>query len=138
MILTKEMMVHIAVVTAVTGGVFAVIFSSGSTYTSQLEIQVFAKAEFTNEIIFLTYHIHNTGDYDIYNVTVAADCCSHLKELYNEDATPLLNILESKEYLDIIIMPVTGLIPGDEIIIQFAASDTFGNQDVDIMTVILK
>ena len=129
-------MVHIAVVTAVTGGVFAVIFSSGATSLSQLEIQVFAKAEFTNDLIFLAYTIHNTGDYDIYNVTVTADCCSHLKELYKEDATPLLHVLESKEYLDVI--PVTGFLPGDEIILQFAASDTSGNRDVDIMTVILK
>jgi len=136
MLLTKETMVHIAVVTAVTGGVFAVIFSSGATSQSQLEIQVFAKAEFTNDMIFLTYSIHNTGDYPIYNVTVAADCCSHLKELYNEDATSLLHVLESKKYMDVI--PVTNFTAGDEIIIQFAASDTFGNQDVDIMTVILQ
>jgi len=136
MMLTKETMVHIAVVTAVTGGVFAVIFSSGATSLSQLEIEGFAKADLTNDMIFLTYTIHNTGDYPIYNVTVTADCCSYLKEIYNEDATPLLHVLESKKYIDVI--PVTGFTAGDEIIIQFAASDTFGNQDVDIMTVILK
>lgn len=136
MILTKETMVHIAVVTIVTGSVFAVILSSGTTSLSQLEIQVFAKAELTNDIIFLTYSIHNTGDYDIYNVTVTADCCSHLKVLYNADATPLLNVLESKEYMDVV--PVTGFVPGDEIIVQFDAFDTFGNRDVDILTVILK
>jgi len=136
MILTKETMVHIAVVTAVTGGVFAVILSSGATSLNELEIQGFAKAEFVNDIIFLTYAIHNTGDYPIYNVTVTADCCSHLKVLYNADATPLLNILESKEYIDVV--PVTGFVAGDEIIIQFTAYDTFGNQDVDIMTVILQ
>ena len=136
MMLTKETMVHIAVVTAVTGAVFGIILSSGAVNLNELEIQVFAKAELTNDILFLQYVIHNTGDFEIQKVTVTAACCSHVKELYNTDRSiPLLNVLDSKDYLDVI--PVTGFITGDEIILQFDAYGVMGNHDVDILTVIL-
>ena len=136
MMLTKETMVHIAVVTAVTGAVFGIILSSGAVNLNELEIQVFAKAELANDILFLQYVIHNTGDFEIQKVTVTAACCSHVKELYNTDnSIPLLNVLDSKDYLDVI--PVTGFITGDEIILQFDAYGMMGNHDVDILTVIL-
>ncbi len=136
MMLTKETMIHIAVVTAVTGSVFALILNSGATNLDELEIQVFARADLVNDIVFLSYTIHNMGDYTIQNVTVTVDSISHVKLLHNPDSTPLIHILESKEYLDVI--PVTGMTPGDEIIVQFDAYDTLGNYDVDIMTVLLE
>lgn len=136
MLLTKETMIHIAVVTAVTGSVFGIILNSGATNLDELEIQVFARADLTNNIVFLSYAIHNTGDYPIQNVTVTVNSISHVKSLYNLDSTPLIHILESKEYLDVV--PVTGMTPGDEVIVQFDAYDTLGNHDVDIMTVLLE
>lgn len=136
MMLTKETMIHIAVITAVTGSVFGIILNSGATNLDELKIQVFARAEFTNDIVFLSYTIHNMGDYTIQNITVTVDAISHVKLLYNQDSTQLLHILESKEYLDVI--PVTGMTPRDEIILQFDAYDTLGNHDVDIMTVLLE
>lgn len=134
--LTKEMLVHIAVTTAVTGSVFGIILSSGATNLDELGIQVLARAELVNDIVFLSYSIYNMGDYAIQNVTVAISSVSHVKLLYNPDSTPLIHILESKEYLDVI--PVTGMTPGEEVIVQFDAYDTLGNHDVDIMTVLLE
>jgi len=131
--ITKEMMIHIAVTTAVTGVIFAIIFSSGATSLDQLKIDVFARAEYTNDLLFLTYTIHNVGDYNIQNVTVTANCCSFVK-LLNSTSSP--NILESKDYIDVI--PISGLVPGNDIVLQFEARDAFGNNAVDIMTVILE
>ena len=133
--LTKETLVHIGVLTAVTGAVFAVILSSGTANLNELEIQVFGSAKVTDNLVFLQYSIHNTGDYEISNVivSVTADCCKFQK-MYNGTLTdPLLKLSESKEYLD----TFSAISPkkGDDIVVQFEANDILGNRDVDIMTV---
>jgi hypothetical protein len=133
MMLTKETMIHIAVVTAVTGAIFGVIFSSGITNITSSEISVIAKGQIKGDMLFLSYTIYNTGDYQIQNVTVTAQCCSHDITLYNIDDTPLLNILESKKYMDVISS--AGYSPGDNITVSFVAYDVSGNNAVDIMTV---
>lgn len=136
MIITKEMLIYIGITTIVTGSIFSVIFSSGSTTVNEIGIDVMAKAELKNDILFLKYTIYNTGDFDIQRVTVTAVCCGHTKLLSGVDSMPLINILDSKQYLDVI--PVAGLTLGDGIILNFDAYDTLGHRAVDIMTVILE
>ena len=76
------------------------------------------------------------GDFDIQDVTVTAKCCSHIKLLSNDDNTPLIDVMESKEYYDVVL--VAGLVLGNDIVLQFDAYDDLGNIDTDILTVILK
>ena len=133
MMLTKETMVHIAVVTAVTGAIFGVIFSSGITDITSSEISVIAKGQIKGDMLFLSYIIYNTGDYPIQNVTVSAICCSHDITILNTDGVPILDILESEKYMDVI--PVVNYSPGDEIVVSFVAYDTIGNNAADIMTI---
>ena len=136
MIITKEMLVFIGITTVVTGSIFSVIFSSGSTTVNEIGIYVRAKAELKNDILFLKYTIYNTGDFDIQNVTITADCCAHTKLLSGVSPIPLINILDSKQYLDVV--STTGLTLGDEIILNFDTHDAFGHRAADIMTVRLE
>ena len=133
MLVTKEMLVYIGITTVVTGSIFSIIFSSGFTTINETRIDVIANVELKNDILFLKYTIYNTGDFDIQNVTVTATCCSHTKLLSGVYSIPLINILDSKQYIDVI--PTTGLAIRDEIILNFDAYDTFGNRAVDILTV---
>lgn len=136
MLITKEMLVFIGVTTIVTGSIFSVIFSSGSTTINEIGVDVRAKAELKNDILFLKYTIYNTGDFDIQNVTVTADCCGHTKLLSGVAPMPLINILDSKQYIDVV--STIGLTLGDDIILNFDAYDAFGNRAVDILTVTLE
>ena len=133
MMLTKETMVHIAVVTAVTGAIFGVIFSSGVVDITSSDISVIAKGQIKGDMLFLSYTIYNTGDYSIQNVTVTAACCSHNVTIFNTNGTLLLHPLESKRYMDII--SVTNHSPGDEITVSFVAYDVLGDNAADILTV---
>lgn len=135
MMLTKETMIHIAVVTAVTGAIFGVIFSSGAVDITSSDISVIAKAQLKGDMLFLSYTIYNTGDYPIQNVTVSAVCCSHSVTILNINGTLLLDVSESKRYMDVI--SITGYSTGDEITVSFVAYDVLGDNAADILTVSL-
>lgn len=136
MLITKEIMIYIGVTTVVTGSIFSIIFSSGATTVNEIGIDVRAQAELENDILFLKYTIYNTGDFDIQTVTVTAACCSHTKILNGVGSLPVISILDSEQFIDVV--SVSGLALGDEIILNFDAYDVFGTRTVEIMTVMLE
>ena len=135
MILTKETMVHIAAVTAITGIIFGIILSSGAYDLDEIKIQVTSKAKLSEDVIFLTSTVNNIGDYNIEDVLVRVPLCGY-SHTYNED----LDILQSMNFLDIIPITQCSHPParGDELIVQFNAMALVDDEEtriVDIMTV---
>jgi hypothetical protein len=134
--LTKETMIHIAVGIAITGAVFAVMMSSGSMQFTEMQIKVNAKASLQNNLLFLSYTIQNTGDYDMYRITIKMPCCNYHLELQNPDGMPVLKIANLKN--DLSVIPVIGLSVGDEIVIQVDAYDKYGHHGADVIVVDIK
>ena len=136
MILTKEIIFHMAAGGVITGAIFAILFGSGSMVLDEIEMTVFPDATLLEDHILLSYIIQNTGDYNIENVTVSIPDYSYTKTLVNSDSSHLIQTLDSEEFFDIV--PVSDASVDDYVVVQFDAYSKQGYHDVDIMTVRLK
>ncbi len=128
MMLTKETLIHVGIITTLTGAVFAIILSSGATDFNELKIQAYAKAVFTDEFVLLSYEVYNTGDFEITKITVSTLCKPESWPLAGK--IDVLNSIKDSKTLK-----CDGLVRGDEMVLQFDAEDALGNKDTDILTV---
>ncbi len=94
---TKETMIHMAIVSAVSASVFGLILSSGAVSLDSLDVTVSVDADVRDDAIFLRYVISNVGDYDIEKITVSASCCGK-RDLISDD-DDALRVNSSKESL---------------------------------------
>ena len=115
----------------ITATAITLLFSSGQFDTTRLAFESAITAKKTNDMIYLTYSIYNTGTTDIVFIQVTTDCCgtSHPD---NPTDYPIFPRNDTGQISTMLQLGGTILNYGDAFLVTFVVEDNLGNTKTSI------
>ena len=108
----------------------AILFSSGQFDTTKFAFESEITIEKANEMAYMTYVIHNTGNTDIVSILVDADCCSTSPD--NPTYYPILPRNNTGQISTMLSFDGGVMEIGEDIKITFQVEDNLGHGKPEI------
>ena len=116
----------------ITATAITLLFSSGQFDTTRLAFESAITAKQTNDMIYLTYSIYNTGTTDITSIQVTADCCTIPPNTPDSTDYPIFSGSDTGQISTMLQLHGTILNYGDAFLVTFQVEDNLGNTKTSI------
>lgn len=110
----------------ISGTAITILFSGGQYDTTKFDFESVITAEQTNDMVYFTYFLYNTGNTDITSVTVDVDCCT--SSPVNPVSYPIVPRNTTGSISSMLQFDGDVLDSGDDMLVTFVVQDNLGNE----------